>query len=428
MSNLLKEFTRSLRQGTGKAYLILQKHPALPVDDLLIDAALHNYDYDPQCSGSHAFQVGELLKLRPNYRELVLLIAERFATEFNFETREDVHWRHWDIVQLYDLLAHNCVTPRVTEIIHEHFAHMQHLGFAIGCDSIMETERLDGLCFVAGVIGASLRSDPDFEFDDILLFDINQSFAPDCNWRNILIDKSVDDVNIRTFLTALEDCERKEKERVKRPYQPVGMKKIMSLLKQKKKCHFPAVQLAESEQAKLRRIFMKETDFIKLDIICLALAKANGVTDAMIPKLIELARCPNKRIAHRVQMALGSLKSSKVREIAIKEIIENPAGWEFFELLEKNWQSGDEKFFLKWFNRLRSQHIRHSMIMSILEVKDAPPPLLKYLLNRTSCSSCREGLVRKLTEQNALDKKLCEELKHDVMRRIRETGEQYLNQ
>ncbi len=424
MSNLLKEFTHSLRCGTGRAYRILEKHPELPVDDLLIDAALHNYDYDPQCSGSRAFQIAELLKLRPNYRELILQIAERFTVEFNCETWEEGNLRHWDIVQLYELLAHNRVSPRVTEIIHDSFVHKHHLVPGVGHGAIMETEGVEGLLLIARTVGSSLRNNPDFEFDDRLPWKIRDIYEPDCDWHKILADESGKDIDIRTFLTAFEDCERKEKEREqdKTPRPPIDLKKIKEFLQERKRRYLGKIKLKKAEQTELRKMFMQETDTIRLDLLCLTLAKSECVTHPLIPKLLELSYNSHKRLAYRAIMALASLKSNQIRQIAIREMTENPDGWEFFELLEKNWQPGDEKLFLDWFNRLRSPHTRHSMIMSIRDVENAPAPLLKYLLNRTNCGCCREALAKKLAEQGALDNELCQEFLHDAMEDIREIG------
>ncbi len=427
MPNLLKEFTRSLRSGTGKAYRILEKHPELPVDDLLIDAALHNYDYDPQCSGSHAFQVAELLKLRPDYKELILQIAERFAAEFNFETWEEVDSRYWDIDQLYDLLGHNRISPRITKMIHERFVRRHRLESVIGQKSIMTTEGIKGLRFIAETLGSSLRNDPDFQFDDWLVFQCRDIYGPDWGRLLMLRGKAGKNADIQTFLIALEDCIQKEIKRAKRPYQPTDMKRIMTFLQEKKKRYLGHVVLAGPERAKLRRMLMEETDHIRLDIICQALARSKSVTYAIIPRLLELSYSSDKPLAYKAIMALGSVKSKGIREIAIKEITENPGGWKFFELLEKNWQPGDEKLFLKWFNRLRSPFTRHSMIMSILAIEDIPLPasLLKYLLNRVSCGNCRGSLARRLAAQNALSDEICQEFLHDAMEKIREIGKQY---
>ncbi len=430
MSNLLKEFTRSLRQGTGKAYLILQKNPALPVDDLLIDAALHNYDYDAQCSGSHAFQVGELLKLRPNYRELVLHIAERFAAEYNFETWEEVDSRYWDIDQLYDLLTRNRVSPRIREIIHDRFVRRHRQEPSIGYGSIMRTEGMKGLRFIAETLGSSLRNDPDFQLYDWLLTRCRYIYGPEWEWLVRLRGKAGKNADIRAFAAAVEDCLQKEEEREKRPYQPIDMTQIMTFLQEKRTRYFGRIKLTKPEQAKLRRMLGTETDRIRLDIICRALAGSKSVTHAIIPRLMELSRNTNKPLARKAIWALETLKGKRIREIAIKEITEAPDGWKFFGLLEKNWQPGDEKLFFKWFNRLRSPYARHSMILSILAVEDIPLPvsLLKYLLSRVSCGSCRDFIAGRLAERNALSDEICKEFLHDAIEDIREIGELYLSQ
>lgn len=81
---LLEQFKYAVRYGSGKAYQILASHPELPVDDFLVESALHNYDLDPQCSGHRALYMDELLELRPNYRKLLNQIAQRFKNDESF--------------------------------------------------------------------------------------------------------------------------------------------------------------------------------------------------------------------------------------------------------------------------------------------------------------------------------------------------------
>lgn len=427
MPNLLKEFKRSLRNGTGKAYCILEKHPELPVDELLVEAAFHNTEYDRQCCESHVFQVTELLKLRPNYQELILRIAERFALESCLDCWEKANQQYWDIEQLYDLLSRNRVSPRITEVIHDCFVHSHHMWPGEGHEAIMKTEGIAGLLLIARTVGSSLRNRSDFEFDDWLTWTIRELYEPDHDWHKILANEAAVDPDIRAFLTAFEDTEREEEEKKRNepPYSPVDFKKVQEFLAQKNDFFFSRIKLKKSEQAELRRMFMRERNPIRLKIICQALLKSNGVTSTMIPRLAELSHSRDSSLARRAILTLSSLKNERIRKIAIREMAENPDGWKFFELLERNWQPGDETPALKWFNRLRDSYARHSMIMSFRAVEDAPVPLLRHLLDRTNCGLCRESLAEKLAERGALDDGLCREFLHDSMENIRKIGEQH---
>ncbi len=419
--NLLKEFTSSLRHGTGKAFEILTKHPELPVDDLLIDAALHNYDLDPQSSGSHAFQVGELLKLRPDYPALMLRIAERFAAEFEFQSHDEFNWRYWDVVQLYDLLAHHQATPRITEIIRNRFVRRHRLETNVGHDSFIEADGSGGLLRVAKTLGASLTADPNFPIEDWLWSGFPE--PPDLDCRKILETESANAADIQAFFTAFRDFQQKEENHPHKPSPPPDLKMVISYLEQKKRCSFYRIQLTKADQAKLRQRLKQETNGENLATICHVLARTGGVTPAMIPVLSELCHHRYEWAADKAIMALSSLTDKRVREIALKEIPAGPDGWKFVELLEKNWQPGDEKLFLKVFNALRSPHTRHAVIWSAWSAPEAPVSLLKYLYWRSSCGNCREKIARQLAKKNGVDEELRRCFLHDSQEEIREIGQ-----
>lgn len=107
---LLEQFKYAVRYGSGKAYLILVSHPELPVDDFLVESALHNYDLDPQCSDHRALYMDELLELRPNYRKLLNQIAQRF--------KNDEKLSQWDAAQVYELLCGNSTPTKKCSVLY----------------------------------------------------------------------------------------------------------------------------------------------------------------------------------------------------------------------------------------------------------------------------------------------------------------------
>jgi hypothetical protein len=60
-----EQFRRLLRLGLGRAIVHARDHEASPFRDLILDACLHCYAYDPQIEGTRADYMLELIELTP---------------------------------------------------------------------------------------------------------------------------------------------------------------------------------------------------------------------------------------------------------------------------------------------------------------------------------------------------------------------------
>ncbi len=410
--NLLRQFKQALHYGNGRAYLILKQHPELPVDELLIEAALHNYDYDPQCSGTRARYMDELLSLRPNCRELMRIIAERF------EADDDIN--DWDASQCYELL---CTSPNAPAeapaIVRRRFQrkHAEESDFGFG--DIAQSQGMPGIVFLAEVVGQQLLDDPEDSLNSSNIFSLDESFPPEkLNWRAELEKLAPDNPAIAIFMSSV----RKEDTRVyDRKLKPFGLKEIEELMRMGKTTARRFFQLSPSDKEKLREYFFAEQRNNQLWILCWVLNHSKGVTPAMIPRLYEISLGNNERLSWQAIQALGTLHHKDVRKIALNEISRKlPGSYRFFDLLEANWKNGDERLLIAIFNRLRSPFSRHSIILTFSDLEKIPASFREFLIRHSTCGSCRSRAVRTLLKHGKPSAELMEELRYDSNPEIRE--------
>ena len=61
-TDIKRQFSNSLKRGTGEAYLILQDNPNIDFSDSIIKGAITNYAYDQQSEGSRAVYIYQFIK------------------------------------------------------------------------------------------------------------------------------------------------------------------------------------------------------------------------------------------------------------------------------------------------------------------------------------------------------------------------------
>ena len=83
MSDLRREFRESLRIGIGKAILILQGHPSIDFDEMILEACMHNLALDPQCEGTRADYLFEILSFAKNRGNIETSIVDKLLYSSN---------------------------------------------------------------------------------------------------------------------------------------------------------------------------------------------------------------------------------------------------------------------------------------------------------------------------------------------------------
>jgi hypothetical protein len=78
---LKQQFRSSIKRGTGEAHLLMQHNPTTNFSAEIIKAALTPLSYDPQCEGSRATYLWELIKLSKQQDKIRTAILHGLANE-----------------------------------------------------------------------------------------------------------------------------------------------------------------------------------------------------------------------------------------------------------------------------------------------------------------------------------------------------------
>ena len=92
---LIKEtFLKSIKLGTGKAYLLQKEYPKIDFSKEIFKGSIKNYAIDPQCEGNRAKYMYKLIKNSKNKNQIIIKILNTLEKQKN---------SHWDLEQMCEL-------------------------------------------------------------------------------------------------------------------------------------------------------------------------------------------------------------------------------------------------------------------------------------------------------------------------------------
>ena len=144
-------------------------------------------------------------------------------------------------------------------------------------------------------------------------------------------------------------------------------------------------------------------------------------------KLLELALSSDTELARTAGRALANVANPSVRDLAFRLIESRATSGDFaIAMLDRNFQPGDHEIALRWFENETDRDERHRMEMDLKEFCRHHPdsvaerPVLLSLYENGPCSFCREDVVRRLIELDALSPELRRECEFDANEDIRQ--------
>jgi hypothetical protein len=412
------EYRRLLHLGLGRAILYAKEHDVRHFRDVILDACLHCYAYDPQCEGTRADYMLELVGLMPDkeffYGE-VLKALPRSGDD-------------WDAAQRFRFAA--CLAFDGNDLakraMYESFEPGPKMGEGIGINFV-QMDGIEGLLFAAERIGALLVVKPD---------------AVDVGW---LLSHSIDEFGEQAVQDALKEA-GEENPRIEAFRLEAEARKG--------RCKSPEILGASYEQLKLKLgetgLFWiakwgeeaSEEDFVQA---AHGLVAARDTKDQFahlnifrrrrfpldIQILLRLADVEQDGVGIAATMALSLVTHPAVRELAFR-LVDNqaPGRGDAIELLAANFQPGDHAVALHWFKSEEDLEVKHSMGMDLENFWKRHPqehgevPMLRDLYELGPCSFCREGTVRRLIELSGLTEEMRSECAYDANAEIRKLVEQ----
>jgi hypothetical protein len=151
------QFRNAMRKGLGRAIVYLMEHETEPFYDEIAYCCTHNTAYDPQCEGTRAQYVFEVLRLTGE--------TERFRSQVLEALLAASHWR--DAVYLFELagLMAEHGDEKARQTIYEKLERNDTDSDSsfMGREVIIRLDGLEGFLRIAELIGAAVLSDPEHQ-------------------------------------------------------------------------------------------------------------------------------------------------------------------------------------------------------------------------------------------------------------------------
>ena len=125
--------------------------------------------------------------------------------------------------------------------------------------------------------------------------------------------------------------------------------------------------------------------------------------------LLRLTLSADDQVARAAAIALAQIDHLEVREMAFRLMQTGSVGRKSsIMMLVRNWRQGDHEIVLRWFEQEVDRWIRHGFVHDLRAAWNTHPDLesevgmLLMLYEKGTCSLCREDVVSRLIELDAL--------------------------
>lgn len=420
--------------GHGSAALYVKQQGIEGVEDIILDACLHDRSYDQQCEESRAKWLVDLFFNTTHYQTF----TQKIITAF----QEDDHADDYDTSQLYDLLcelakrgnqdAYSVVQTWVKNQL------AQHTLTSGESFEWLAVEGLEAISEVAENLGFQILNNSNAwiaTLGDLLPNNVNEA-------RSILTQKALENPLIQAYLEHDEKETKREAERENNSQFTSQKDRIRStysleqLLADSQKDELSRGQrrnirmwgkFASSEEHVIIQGHLEKAEH-DYEIIHLLTAFDLAELPSLTPQVWELVSSKNLKIREKALTALSNSQHEDVHTFVHKHIKDTGFLFETLELLELfilNFQAGDEQIILnaiKEFKPICDQDSKDKAetlgrILEEIAAEQSSPdviPLLYWAYENLPCSICRSTSVEKLQELNALTPEMLEECLYDA--------------
>lgn len=410
----LPEFREALWNGLGRPILYAHHHDVAPFQEAILDACLHCYAVDPQCEGTRAPFMYELVTLTPDrdfYSDEVLKALPGCGDDY-------------DAVQRFRFASYMAMDgdDRAKRAMYDNFNPGPRMAEQTGTD-FLRMDGLGGLLFAAEKVGALLISATDRVDLGMLTFVAGETLGEE-QALNGLRKAGETDSRIEAYLVALEVRQKKQSDFPS--IQNLTYAELKPRLAELRHRVSAWGERASAENLELaaRDLLTAETTEEQLQYLRIFRWRAFPLDHTA---LFPLLASTNERLADVAAEALANITHPSVRELAFCLVEERRAGRDqAIMMLSRNWQDGDHEIALRWFEQEEDRETRHGLGMDLRKFWEEHPDatsegrMLLALYEKGPCSMCREFVVRRLLELEQLPDEIRTECAHDASEEVRE--------
>ena len=413
-----EQFRNALHLGLGQAIIYARDHDVDEFRDVILDACLHCYSCDPQCEGTRSaymLEVVNLLSEKNFYYDAVLKSLPEDGDT-------------WNTVQRFHFAA--CLALEGNEaairLMYESYKPGPSMGELIGID-FLHLGGINGLLFVAEGMGALLMTKPE-RVDIGYLLSVSIDECGEQETLDALRKAGEQNPRIEAYRLAAEARERKALRPSEKP--PVWSESYEQIKSRLPEINIPLLRLWGE------RANNEDFDLAAHGLIAARNAKEQAAYLHIFGRrqfpldpsvLLPLVEIEEEQIGFAAASALTHIAHPAVRELAFRLVeTRSELRLEAVDLLARNYQAGDRTTMLRWFDKEQEPTVLHSYAMDMEDFWKAHPdeesevPMLLALYAKGPCSFCREGVVRRLIELNALTEELRAECAYDANDDVRE--------
>lgn len=418
-----QSFKQAIKNGTGEAIFILLNNPIVNLDELILEACTHNLAYDPQCEGTRADYLFEILSLASNKEILEDAIINNLL-----EPHEDDR----DTELLFDLgktLALNG-HQKAKKALYQRYAKNSEPGYEfVDTDALVILDGIKGLEFSAEIQGKNILLDSKYWTCDWLIQICIENF-PDNSPKQHLLDKSKNNIYLQKYLSKIDEINNLAENR--KPDPEWSYSSISEFISKGKGNFVPpraGKKLSKDELVKLTVDFQQASDKKSIETYLRLFAQVKYPGD--ISYIIPFLRSSNDRIVYLVLSTL-----SKIKDPIIRDIIESNYQDQNFlkanlRLFVSNYKAKDIKILSNLIEHLEDEDDIHSVLGDLIKILEnniieKPGIVLNPFYRINNCSSCRKAMIKRLMLSKDVSGDIFQELKYDCDQDIRELSNNYV--
>lgn len=419
----VKEFCQKINRGLGSIISFLRdyKKNNRRYTKAIIYTCTHNTAYDPQCDGSKAQYLWEVIQLSvdSDFIQDKVLEALRITEE------------GWDLIQIYELANLFCKNGNIKarQVMREQFKYNEAFNTFLGAEQIIDLDGMEGLIFVMEAIGEKILSSDEYIEDDLLLEFAEAKFGKD-DVSDLLERESLANYKIKAYVDSVNRTKDIRKSTLRRECTYEDIKQIINGDKVGHVYYLGSWGRRTTEENLLMvaKEFLNETKNKKLIPYLYIFSRRTFPLDH--EKIIDLALSKNKKISNAALEALSNIKNSRIHEIAIDLINKPEKELDVLPLFIKNYEGNDYLILKEIIFRRYNRHKFHNvsgMIMDIIEnnkVKECLEMLVE-IYNIGQCTSCRKRCIEIMIKNGGMPGWIAEEAEHDSSLEIRQLIVEY---
>ena len=419
-----QQFRRSLRCGTGRAYLLMRGHAGVDFSADLIKAARTNYAHDKQCEGDRAEYVAGLIELSGRKDKIVERVLEALVQE-----RQD----GWGLDQMFSLAriwaGEGNETAR--RAMYRRYRRKPIKGFAwAGEMDIVELDGLAGLLFIAQRRGAALLADA-ADYEDSMLVDAYERDHPGVDVYGALRKASRGDRAVGKYLESIRQHKLEVRDTKRKPGpKRFSYEQMKEVLDSPGKCApFRITRARWLTKRDLRRVaddFLRERDPAMLRRYLTVFVFREYPYDYHALLKIAMGRNDRKyQLVERACRALRYFQGEDIRRFAIAKLKVTNRPEDYLQLLVSNYRQGDVRLLARIADRYRSEDTIHGLAHAFSDIyeenstRECRRPL-EILYEKLTCSLCRYSHLMIMHNNGVLSRRILREMEFDNDKETRE--------